>query len=118
MRIFLICAALLFAQSCTEESRLKDEAKSAVAEMLHDPQSAQFSHVSVPHPGVVCGFVNGKNLFGAYTGLQSFVYIGTIASKRRPEDGGPYINGIARSRPLHGRLVVVDFARDIMPYCD
>lgn len=82
--ILLICVTMA---ACGSENRERDEliaeAKAAVGEQLKDPESAKFSEIGVPRPGVVCGKVNGKNSYGAYSGAERFVYIGqTVADYR------------------------------------
>lgn len=58
------------------------QAQKAVANMLKDPDSAKFSNVHFRRvetsvdsqgDGYVCGYVNGKNAFGAYAGAVRFV---------------------------------------------
>nr|DAI75496.1 MAG TPA: outer membrane protein assembly factor [Caudoviricetes sp.] len=50
-----------------------------VAQQMRDPDSAKFRDVQAvtdsadPYVQNICGFVNGKNLFGAYTGEKRFV---------------------------------------------
>lgn len=50
-----------------------------VAQQMRDPSSAKFRDVQTvtdsadPYVQNICGFVNGKNLFGAYTGEKRFV---------------------------------------------
>ena len=67
-----------------------DKAKTTVANLLKDPESAQFRNVKLveykgrprftngavvsPKEGyVVCGEINGKNSYGGYVGFKSFV---------------------------------------------
>lgn len=54
-----------------------DKAKAAVAEKLRDPDSAKFRNVvsGTNSEGLdaVCGEVNGKNTFGAYSGYERFM---------------------------------------------
>jgi hypothetical protein len=50
------------------------EAHKAAADAMRDPASARFSHESVAPTGVVCGFVDGKNGFGAYAGASPYIY--------------------------------------------
>lgn len=93
MRLLLILALCLSLLGCdsTDEKIIK-VAKSAIAEQLMDPDAAKFSDVFV-HRGergttnkpndskkkvnyqffTVCGSVNGKNAFGAYTGKTRFI---------------------------------------------
>lgn len=44
----------------------------AVKDLLNDPYSAKFEDVKTVPNGAVCGFVNAKNKFGAYTGKKLF----------------------------------------------
>ncbi len=61
-------------------------AKSAVERILKDPDSAQYRgvYVVIPKnfneavPGVVCGEINSKNSFGAYTGFTNYIVIGSV----------------------------------------
>lgn len=43
-----------------------------IKEMLADPYSAKFERIETLPSGIVCGDVNSKNRFGAYTGKQLF----------------------------------------------
>lgn len=60
-------------------------AREAVAYQLRDPASAQFREVFT-HQGNVCGQVNGKNGFGAYTGFKRF-YVADGKVEMEPERG-------------------------------
>jgi hypothetical protein len=51
-------------------------AKQAVTQSLRDPTSAVFGKVWSPQKGIVCGFINGKNGFGAMAGAVPFVQDG------------------------------------------
>lgn len=53
---------------------LIDAAKDRVTRDLKDPDSAKFRGVKAFPNGVVCGEVNAKNSFGAYTGFRAFGY--------------------------------------------
>lgn len=46
-----------------------------VKDLLADPYSAKFEKVQTLRPGVICGTVNSKNLYAAYTGPKLFVII-------------------------------------------
>ncbi len=52
------------------------EAEKVVASHLKDPASAKFESLQVikvgGQPFAMCGYVNGKNSFGAYAGAQRF----------------------------------------------
>ncbi len=70
--------------STTEERRRDKQisrAKEAVAAKLIDGESARFRNVR--HVGLigVCGEVNGKNRFGAYTGFTGFYVWGIPGDK-------------------------------------
>lgn len=43
-----------------------------VKDLLADPYSAKFENVKTLPSGIVCGAVNSKNSYGAYTGKQMF----------------------------------------------
>lgn len=65
--------------------------KSAVANMLKDPGSAQFRNVRLVPYGqgsVICGEVNGKNSYGGYVGFKAFVAGINFAEMERT--GGEY----------------------------
>ncbi|MDH1260380.1 SPOR domain-containing protein [Pseudomonas atacamensis] len=49
-----------------------DRARTAVADRLKDPDSAKFRNERQVADGGVCGEVNGKNGFGAYSGFAPF----------------------------------------------
>lgn len=68
---------------------LKTDAKTAVERLLKDPGSAKFRSVLiVKNDGVevVCGEVNSKNGFGAYTGYQYFL---SVAGKTMLQEQAP-----------------------------
>jgi hypothetical protein len=74
----------------TTEKRQRDEqinwAKEAVKATLLDGETALFRNVRVTADNVItCGEVNGKNLYGAYTGFTGFDVTGT------PDTGHPYV---------------------------
>lgn len=48
----------------------------AVKGLLKDPSSAEFSGDYVGKSGAVCGYVNAKNSFGAYSGKDRYIYNG------------------------------------------
>lgn len=61
-------------------------AEASIGKLLKDPDSAKFQDVAailpapadINRPGVVCGFVNSRNSFGAYTGAKAFIWLGGI----------------------------------------
>lgn len=65
-----------------------NEAKKAVADRSHDPDSTQFRNLAYYEDiGLVCGEANGKNLFGAYSGYVKFEYGPKIGLwMERPDD--------------------------------
>lgn len=59
----------------TAEDLLIVDAKTAIAATLKDPDSAKFRGIKAyPAKGLVCGEVNGKNSYGAYSGFSPFFY--------------------------------------------
>lgn len=52
----------------------KSNATDYIANLLNDPESAQFRNVRLVEGGTVCGEINGKNAYGAYIGFTPFVY--------------------------------------------
>ncbi|MCW1937507.1 hypothetical protein OMD46_16385 [Pseudomonas sp. MDMC_285] len=54
-----------------EEASAIMVAKAAIQASLKDPGSAKFGPASYKN-GTVCGFVNAKNSFGAYSGEKAF----------------------------------------------
>ncbi|HGN0868718.1 TPA: hypothetical protein ACKROV_001958 [Providencia alcalifaciens] len=103
--VIIVCIfSLIFVNSSTPifgekyEARVKAEnykdriRKEAIEEMnqisfgekrlknsLKDPSSADIRNSKLGKSGVVCGQVNAKNSFGAYTGYKNFVQIGTTS---------------------------------------
>lgn len=72
---------LFFALACwnasarplTEPERLAVE--KAIREEMKDPETAKFYHQDYPYPGsthMYCGYVDGKNSYGAYAGKELF----------------------------------------------
>lgn len=62
----------------------------AVKDLLADPYSAKFEKVQTVRPGVVCGTVNSKNQYAAYTGPKLFAIVdgkGYLADKSPDEVG-------------------------------
>jgi hypothetical protein len=57
-------------------------AKAVVKRTMRDPESARFGETFVKSPVLptVCGYVNGRNSFGGYTGEQPFIVVGPIAT--------------------------------------
>lgn len=68
--VFIIAAFAVALAGCSETATAKKE----VAALLRDPSSAQFTEVTRSGHGEVCGFVNGKNAYGAYAGATKFVW--------------------------------------------
>jgi hypothetical protein len=79
--------ALLALGACASEEQQKaDQIKKAVADEFKDPSSAQFRNLKLV--GVsLCGEVNAKNSYAAYTGFERFDATGpggvTLESKSR-----------------------------------
>ncbi|MFS9729906.1 hypothetical protein [Enterobacter hormaechei] len=60
----------------SEESRMIRNANDSIKRLLKDPASADFSDDYVSQNGSVCGYVNGKNSFGAYSGKERYAFVG------------------------------------------
>lgn len=76
------------------QAALVERAKAAVAHDLKDPWSARFRDVHVHHDfedwKTVCGQVNAKNSYGAYSGFQRFFYVEDHGEPTAAvEPGGP-----------------------------
>lgn len=73
----------------SDEARAIEEAKSAVADKLKDPESAQFRNVErcPDSPIWYTGEVNGRNSFGAYAGFERFYSLGPVAYLESEADG-------------------------------
>lgn len=79
---------MLFATACTlgtayaalSEEEMTAKAKEAVGRAVKDGESMRFNVLSVkpmpkdPESFIVCGEVNAKNSYGAYSGFQRFAY--------------------------------------------
>lgn len=80
---FVLCILFLVGCDSTDQKTIK-KVKNAIGEQLKSPDSAKFSDIYIVRwKGVtsdagygnlaVCGVVNAKNSFGAYTGNNRFV---------------------------------------------
>lgn len=80
MKRLIVLAALAVAACGGSEQ----EARERVAAQLRDPNSAQFRNINMIAQSTggeaVCGEVNGRNAFGAYSGFQRFVFYGGVVS--------------------------------------
>lgn len=75
MKKWVVCATLMVG-ACqwvpgSDQNKI-EAAQQRVANELRDPASAQFRNSRIKD-GWVCGEVNGKNGYGAYSGFQRFV---------------------------------------------
>ncbi len=76
-KYLLICIAIfsLLNIAAAGNSDLFARAKKAAAYDLKDPGSAQFRNIRISAlPTIVCGEINGKNSYGAFTGFNLFTY--------------------------------------------
>jgi hypothetical protein len=79
----LTVSTTAFAQSSISDQQAFALARKRVGEQLKDPMSAQFGpmfrKVTIGKDGKehhsICGTVNSKNSFGAYTGATAFIYL-------------------------------------------
>lgn len=89
MRVVLVVAACLALAGCKD--KLVETVKEQAASQLRDPSSAQFRNVR-RNQVFVCGEINGKNGFGAYSGFTRFYGTdGTVTID--PGEGGPTFEG-------------------------
>lgn len=72
------------------------EAKSAAAEELRDPSSAQFRAERLSKLGAFCAEINAKNGFGAYVGFERIIV--TNKGVVYNEDGRSSISSLAAKR--------------------
>ncbi|EKT55508.1 hypothetical protein [Providencia sneebia] len=95
--VIAVVAGILFYVFSVTDSKIVAIAESEVSKTLNDPYSAKFSGVVVKRNSNeklsdfyrVCGFVNSKNLYGAYTGNKPFIMsvIATGSETIRVVDG-------------------------------
>jgi hypothetical protein len=86
--LIVVCAGL--ALSCSVWAKQPDKAllakaTKAITDQLKDPYSAKIEGVYLSaNPGtpIVCGTVNAKNEFGAYTGRKPFYYFASSESPK------------------------------------
>lgn len=71
MRGVILVSALVALAGCGDDTI--DKGRAAAASRLKDPGSAQFRGDYINLIGSVCGEINGKNGFGAYTGFQRYM---------------------------------------------
>jgi hypothetical protein len=93
-----LAAAPAKKQVANPDAALTAQARTATANLLRDPGSAQFRNIRVITTILgtkkVCGEVNAKNGFGGYGGFKPFVFYGraAIASDGRPQDMLDYLS--------------------------
>lgn len=124
MRIFALALLLLGACSADEPDfgtpeYVMQQAKKDVSAKLKDPSSAQFSNVRISETGAVCGKVNGKNSYGAYSGASSFLYIPISSAHADIEHGefGALLEGEDASHPSPRGLLATEFATLYAQHC-
>ncbi|HCW3121839.1 TPA: hypothetical protein OXC77_004719 [Enterobacter roggenkampii] len=95
MRKFLsILACSLIIVGCTpSEKDFIDMGESLVKDTLKDPESAKFESFFRDfgeNTGYVCGYVNAKNSYGAYTGKKPY-YVRIEVKDGKVNNHGPII---------------------------
>ena len=80
LRAVALLIATMMITGC--DSQKVRDAKNIVRERLRDASSAQFRNVREVDGGTVCGEVNSKNGYGAYTGFEPF-FIYLIARQEK-----------------------------------
>lgn len=71
MRSLLLIALAVLA-SCDSRLSVEDEARAALRPVLKDAESARFIELRKDSLGRICGQVNAKNSWGAYSGFNHF----------------------------------------------
>lgn len=124
MRAVVLVAALLAGCGPTapefgSPEYIMEEGKKEIAAKLKDPSSAQFSDVRISETGAVCGKVNGKNGFGAYSGAGPFVYIPLLNRKdgQPIHEFGAFMEGIDAGFPSDKGWQTVDFMTLYSQHC-
>lgn len=88
--VVLFFSCLLLTACKPSQEKAIDLAKTEISHDMKDPASTQFRDISTKQVGekedgsvvmLVCGEVNSKNSFGAYSGFSSFVIALTMKSK-------------------------------------
>lgn len=64
-----------YQQEVNTKNMYIQQAESSLLKILKDPSSADISGSYVSKTGAVCGNVNSKNSFNAYTGYQRYIYL-------------------------------------------
>lgn len=122
----ILAFTLLLLGACTDSEPafntpeyLINEARKDVSAKLKDPSSAQFSEVRISETGTVCGKVNAKNSFGAYSGATSFLYVPFGSEHADIEHGefGAFLEGDQASYPSPEGLKTTDFTTLYTQHC-
>ena len=71
MRGVILVSAMALLAGCGDDAI--DKGRAAAASRLKDPGSAQFRGDYITSIGSVCGEINGKNGFGAYSGFERYM---------------------------------------------
>ena len=71
MRGVMLVSVLALLAGCGDDTI--DKGRAAAASRLKDPGSAQFRGDYITSIGSVCGEINGKNGFGAYSGFERYM---------------------------------------------
>jgi len=72
MKFLKIILITIFLTGCILDGDIRD-AQNRVRSMMKDPDSIKFKNVKNYKNNVVCGKLNSKNSYGAYTGYKSFI---------------------------------------------
>lgn len=87
MRVMGLVAIVLLTACTSEEQREADAVKKIAAQDMKDPSSAQFRNLKI-RLASLCGEINAKNSFGAYTGFKRFKgNTGAVIHETKIEEG-------------------------------
>ncbi len=75
LTVAIVVASTLMLSACNEESAKRVRAEDAVKALMKDSSSAKIEDLQAGKTEKhICGLINAKNSFGAYTGPTPFVY--------------------------------------------
>lgn len=88
--VMLIGMFSVFSVSAIASDELITVAKASISYDMKDPESSKFRDIKINKTrggaDILCGQVNAKNSYGAYTGFTDFYYLNTDFKAIRPKD--------------------------------
>lgn len=74
--VVLVVAGTAFTIKQPAEFKLVEQRRAHAVQQMRDPESVQFRAERLTGDGWLCGEMNGKNAYGAYTGFKRFMAMG------------------------------------------